>query len=292
VIRRIVKKFYWFVMNTLPDYLAVNVYYFCYFKKLPNLKSPETYNEKITWRKLYQRNPVFTVFSDKIAVKAEIAKLVGEQHVIETLWVGENPADIPFDTLEPPYVIKVNHSSGGTLFIRTKQDIKSAEIIKSLRKQLRFSHGHTFREWAYQGISRRVLVERMVEMPGGDVPEDYKFLVYRGRVHFIQVDCDRFKGHKLNFYERDWTPIPVSCKSLPNFKTVSAPSSLDQMIRIAEKIGQFDFARVDLYSTPKGILVGEVSFYPGSGCAPFIPEDWDYRFGEPWKIEPDSLVVQ
>ena len=57
------------------------------------------------------------------------------------------------------------------------------------------------------------------------------------------------------------------------------------MINLAEKIGaQFDFVRVDLYSPPQGILFGEVTFYPNGGLAPFIPKDWDYKFGEPWKI--------
>jgi len=57
------------------------------------------------------------------------------------------------------------------------------------------------------------------------------------------------------------------------------------MINLAEKIGApFDFVRVDLYSPPQGILFGEATFYPGSGLQPFIPEDWDNEFGEPWKI--------
>ena len=76
-------------MDRLPDYLAVNLLYFRYFKKLPNLKSPRTFNEKIAWRKLYQRNPAFSVFADKIAVKAEIAKLIGEQHVIKPYGWGK-----------------------------------------------------------------------------------------------------------------------------------------------------------------------------------------------------------
>jgi hypothetical protein len=66
---------------------------------------------------------------------------------------------------------------------------------------------------------------------------------------------------------------------------VSKPVNLGQMINLAEKIGaQFDFARVDLYSPPQGILFGEVTFSPEGGHGAFIPEDWDNKFGEPWKI--------
>lgn len=287
--RRIVRKIYRFVMNRLPDYLAVNLLYLRYFKKLPNLKSPQTFNEKIAWRKLYQRSPAFSVFADKIAVKAEITKLIGEQHVIPTLWVGEDPAEIPFDSLEVPYVIKVNHGSGGNLFIRTRQDIDQAEIIKSVGEQLRSSYGHGYREWGYLGISPRILVERMIQV-SGDVPEDYKFFVYRGKVHFIQIDCDRFRGHTCNLYDRNWNLLPATLGFPATAKAVAAPPSLDQMIAIAEKIGQFDFARVDLYSTPTGILFGEVTFYPGAGLETFVPGEWDYIFGQPWKIGPDRVV--
>ncbi len=108
--------------NLLPDYIAVNLLYYRVFRRLPDLKHPKTFNEKIAWRKLYQHNPLFPLFSDKLAVKAEIARLIGERHIIETLWSGDTPEAIPFDDLAPPYVVKVNHSTGGSLFVRTPQE--------------------------------------------------------------------------------------------------------------------------------------------------------------------------
>src|SRR5208337_492895 len=170
IIRNIFGKVYQSVLDRLPDYAAVNLMYFATFRRLPNLRNPRTLNEKIACRKLYQHNPLFPVFSDKIAVKGEIAKLIGEQYIIGTLWAGDAPEDIPFDELEPPYVIKVNHSCGGNVFIRTAQEIKREEIVASMREQLAFSHEHRFREWGYSGIPHKVMVERMIEMPGGDVP--------------------------------------------------------------------------------------------------------------------------
>ena len=287
--RRIVRKIYRFVMDRLPDYLAVNLLYFRYFKKLPNLKSPRTLNEKIAWRKLYQRNPVFSVLADKIAVKAEIAKLIGEQHVIQTLWVGENPADIPFDSLDVPYVIKVNHGSGGNLFIRTKQDIDRAQIIKIVGEQLRSSYGHRCREWAYEGIPPRVLVEPLI-LVSGDVPDDYKFYVYGGRVHFIQVDRGRFREHILSLYDRDWNLLPASYKYPSASKPVAPPSRLHQMIGIAETIGQFDFARVDLYSLQKVFYLGRSPSIREPGTHTLFLGSGTISLVEPWKIEPDRVV--
>lgn len=286
MLTRLKAKLYYSITGRFPDSFAVIFFYLRCFKKIPNLKNPSTFNEKIAWRKLYQRNPLFTVFCDKIAVKAEVERIIGKQHVIETLWVGKDPYDIPFNALMPPYVIKVNHSSGCNIFVRSKKDIDNAKIIKSLQEHLNLSHGQRFREWGYTRISPAILIERLIETPNNDFPTDYKFFVYHGRVHFIQVDFDRFTSHKRNLYTRDWVLLPAKLTYPNATEHVLPPPNLKEMIEIAEKIGRlFDFVRVDLYSTPKGILFGEATFYPGAGLERFSPNVWDFRFGEPWKIQ-------
>jgi hypothetical protein len=273
------------VMDRLPDYAAVNLKHLRCFGRFPDLRHPRTFNEKIAWRKLYQHNPQFPVFSDKAAVKAEIAKLVGERYTIETLWMGSNPEDIPFDGLQPPYVIKVNHSHAGHVFIRRAQDISRDEIVASMREQLGRLYGYRPRLWGYRGIPRKVMVEHMIVMPDGGVPDDYKFFTYHGRVHFIQLDRGRFTEHQRNIYDREWNLLPVRILYPRTSEPVSKPANLGPMIDLAEKIGaQFDFVRVDLYAPPQGIFFGETTFYPDAGFARFLPSSWDSTFGEPWKV--------
>ncbi len=285
-VKSLLRPFARWTMDHLPDFLAVQVRYFQKFGKLARLKGPQTLNEKIAWRKLHQRNYYFSLFADKVAVKAQVAELVGAQHVIETLWAGEDPAAIPFDELQAPYVIKTNHGSGGLIFIRKQSEVNREEIIASLREQLAFPYGHDSRERAYLDIPPRVLVERMIETPDGAPPQDYKFFVYHGRAHFIQVDTDRFSGHKRTLFDREWNRLPAVLNYPPVQHDLPSPANLDEMISLAEKIGgQFDFVRVDLYSVQQGILFGEVTFYPNAGYERFEPEEWDVRFGEPWKLE-------
>ena len=38
--------------------------------------------------------------------------------------------------------------------------------------------------------------------------------------------------------------------------------------------------RVDLYNIGGKIYFGELTFYHWSGLTPFVPEEWDYKFGE------------
>jgi hypothetical protein len=271
-------------LDRLSDRAAIVQLYHQKIETRLNLKVPKTFNEKINWRKLYQHDPRFTTYADKIAVKALVAEQIGEDHIIETLWAGKDPADIPFERLDPPFVIKVNHGSGEHIFVHSESDIDESAIINSMTTLLRISHAHRFREWGYQDIPPQVLVERMIRIPGHGMPDDYKFFVYHGKVHYIQLDQDRYGAHRQNFYTPEWAPLNVRYVA-PAGETVAKPKELDEMIRLAEALGApFDFVRVDLYSTSDGIKFGEFTFYPNAGLVKFEPAEWDQKFGEPWRL--------
>lgn len=42
-----------------------------------NLKTPKTFNEKLSWIKLYDRQPLYTRLADKYAVKQYVAERIG-----------------------------------------------------------------------------------------------------------------------------------------------------------------------------------------------------------------------
>src|SRR5699024_2222235 len=76
-----------------------------------NLKNPKTYNEKLQWIKLYDKNPLMPKCCDKYTVR-EFVKNQGCGEILNDLiWEGFSPEDIPFDQLPPKYVIKVTHGS-------------------------------------------------------------------------------------------------------------------------------------------------------------------------------------
>ena len=66
----------------LPDKLYLTIKYVKAFKCLPNWKNPQTFNEKMQWLKLYDRNPEYTKMVDKYAVKEYIAGLIGSEYII------------------------------------------------------------------------------------------------------------------------------------------------------------------------------------------------------------------
>jgi hypothetical protein len=271
---------------------AIHADYFKIFGKYPRLRHPRTFNEKIAWRKLYQRDKRFTLFADKFAVKYEVERLIGRRYVIPTLWAGA-PEGLPLERLTPPYVIKVTHGSGGNVFVPRNAVVNRPKLVAFLRQQLAFSHGAQWGEWGYLGIPPQVLVEPMIEMPGGGVPEDYKFFVYHGRVHFIQVDYARFAGHTREMFDRDWRRLPLQYAFPPPPRAGVRPARAEEMIGLAETIGAlFDFVRVDFYAPPRGVLFGEATFYPGAGYETFAPESWNLAFGAPWILPAAGRRVQ
>lgn len=66
-----------YVLRFLPDELYIQLNYFAHFKKFANLKNPTTYNEKLNWLKLHDRNPLYTTLVDKYEVKKYVSKLIG-----------------------------------------------------------------------------------------------------------------------------------------------------------------------------------------------------------------------
>lgn len=284
-LRATLKALYLTLQGFLPDEWAIQISYFRKFHRFANLRAPQTLNEKVNWRKLHQRDPRFTLFADKVAVKAEIARLVGSEHVIPTLWAGERPEDIPFDEIAPPYLIKVSHGFGSNIFIHRREDIDEKKIRAALDQRLRHPHGRSGREWGYYDIPRKILIERMLETPKGKSPDDYKFFVYHGRVHFIQIDADRRGLHKRAFYDRNWNKLPMTSPYPDIERPILMQPYLGGMTGIAEKIGAlFDFVRVDLYHESDNVWFGETTFYPGGGYLRISPDIWGQRLGEPWNL--------
>ncbi len=285
--RRIVHPLFRWLVGLLPDRLAIQLLYLRGFGRFIDFDHPRTLTEKINWRKVCQRDPRFRRYSDKLLSKALVAERVGADHVIPVLWSGESADEIPFDALEPPYVIKTNHSCNTNLFVRDRAELDPERVRATFRGFLARPYAPLLREWGYIGIARRIFVERMLLTPEGKPPEDFKCFVYHGRVRFIQYDRDRFEHHTRAYFDREWRRLPAKVLYPQVDTDVDRPARLAEMLAIAEAIGsEFDFVRVDLYHTEQGVFFGEATFYPGGGFDAFEPAEWDAEFGRHWRLAP------
>ncbi len=117
-----------------------------------NLKKPRSFNEKIVWKKINDRNPLLPITADKYKVRSYIKKVLGEEKareiLIPLLYVTDKPKTIPFEKLSENFVVKSNHGSGTNIIIKNSKYNKK-EIVKECKKWLKTPHGLEKLEWAY-----------------------------------------------------------------------------------------------------------------------------------------------
>ena len=268
-----------------PDKLYISLYYRLTFHRKLNWKNPQTFNEKLQWLKLYNRDPKYTVMVDKVKAKEYVASIIGNEYIIPTLGVWENPDDIDFSQLPDRFVLKCNHNSGLGMYIcKDKSIMDIAKVKDGLREGLRQDYFINNREWPYKNVLRRILAEQYLE-PDSETNDlrDYKFFCFNGRVKCFKVDYDRHVDHHANYYDPEGNLLPFGEKDYPpQFdKEIKIPVTINKMISLAEVISKgHSFMRVDFYDHNGRIYFGEITFFPASGKGRFVPEEWDYKLGE------------
>lgn len=247
-----------------------------------NLKNPRRFNEKLQWLKLNNRKPEMVKMVDKVDVKEFVAKIIGNEYIIPTLGVYNSVDEIDFEKLPNQFVLKCTHDSGGIVICndKSKLDIEAAKA--KLRRGLKVNYYYQNREWPYKQVKPRIIAEQyMVDETGWQL-KDYKIFCFNGEPKFIEVDYDRYVGHKLNVYDLNWEFIDFYMTS-PNDKDVKIekPKLLDKMLNFARQLAQEEtFVRIDFYSIDDKIYFGEFTYTPGSGMIDFHPKVWDEKLGQ------------
>lgn len=237
-----------------------------------NLKNPETFNEKLQWLKLYNRKPEYTIMVDKVKAKEYVASKIGEEYIIPTLGVWEDPDDIDFKALPEQFVLKCNHNSGtGMCICRNKSKLDIFKVKAELRKGLKENYFLRCREWPYKNVPRRILAEKYLvnESDPNKALLDYKFLCFDGRADNVMVCVGRETGNpKFYHFDRDWNFLKINRCGLEipaNFH-IEKPVQMDKMFEIADKLSVgLPHVRVDLYDINNHIYFGELTFFQDSG---------------------------
>ena len=247
-----------------------------------NLDNPQTFNEKLQWLKIHDRNPLYRQLADKYEVKKYIASVVGDEYILPTLGIWDCFEDIEFASLPEQFVLKCTHDSGGLVIVKDKNafDVKAAK--KKINSCLKQNYYYVGREWPYKNITPRIIAENYMTDESGTELKDYKIFCFNGHAEYVEVDFNRFIEHKLNPYDFNWNPLNFCDKSKNDYSAnIPKPERLEDMRRIAEELSRdIDFLRVDFYSIYDQIYVGELTLYPGSGFIEFDPPETDLYYGD------------
>ncbi len=267
--------------NSLDDESYLKKKYMIRFGKKLDLENPQTYNEKLQWLKILVRNPSYCKMVDKNESNKAVAEIIGEEYIFPTLGVWERFDEIDFDSLPDQFVLKCSHDSGGIAICKDKNSFNKLQAKKKLEKSLSQNYYWHGREWPYKSIKPRILAEKYMEDESGYELKDYKIFCFHGEPKMIQVDYDRFIGHKRNLYTVDWQYIEASIQypTDPN-RIIQRPQALDEMLSLAKRLSKgFVHVRTDFYCINEKVYFGEMTFFHESGFAKFQPESFGLTMG-------------
>ena len=255
-----------------------------------DLNNPRTFNEKIVWRKVFDRNPLFPQLADKFRAREYMREKLGEKTteklLAPLLLVTENPEEMFSHELPEEYIVKPNHGSGWYIIVDRERPAAQDKIVSQCRKWLWKTYGKSKMEWAYREIRPCILVEKLLRDREGTLASDFKFHVFNGKVAWVKVILDRFGSSTELSYDRAFNIINVSSDKRPVGTEIQKPKGFEEMIDIAEILaGSIDFLRVDFLTMKDQFFLGELTLYPSSGFIRFYPADFDIEWGKLWKLD-------
>ena len=254
------------------------------FNTYPDLKSPKTFNEKLQWLKLYDRNDEYTKMVDKYEAKKYVREKIGEEYIIPNFGVWEKFDDIDFEKLPNQFVIKCTHDSGGLVICKDKAKLNIKEARKKINNCLKRNYYYPSREYVYKNIKPRIIAEKYITNGSEEELKDYKILVFNGKAKCSFVCSDRYnkeKGLAIDFFGINWKHMPVKRHYRNSDEEIQKPINYEKMIELSEKLAEgIPFVRVDFYEINKKIYFGELTFYPGAGLEEFEPVEYDKLLGD------------
>lgn len=259
-----------------------------------DFSNPQTFDEKQLWLKMYYRNPLCVVCSDKYLVRRYVEEKGLTDILNPLIAVYDRVEDINWEVLPDRFYLKTNHGSACNIRCNHLADFDKKAAKKKLRRSLRDNYYYESREWNYRDIQRKIIVEEIIEPKEKAGLIDYRFLCYHGKCEYLFIDintADEQGNHRhdarRNVYDRDMTLLDVTV-SRPRFDPdlVQKPENFDEMRMCAEKLsGEFPFVRVDLYNVGGRILFGEMTFFHAGGFSRITPAEWAYRLGKDIDID-------
>lgn len=278
--------------KNIPDDKYISLIYHIRTGKKLNLKNPVTFNEKLQWLKLHDRNPLYTRMVDKYEAKKYVADIIGEEYIIPTLGVWNHFDEIDFDSLPSQFVLKCTHDSGGLVIVKDKEHFDKAVAKKKIEKCLKRNFFWAGREWPYKNVTPRIIAEEyMTDMGKSELTntdeleelKDYKIFCFDGKARFLFVGTDRQKPGedvKFDFYDTEFQHLPIRQGHQNASKPIKKPDSFELMIDLAERLSKgMCNARIDFYDCGGKPYFGEITLYHFSGMESFVPDKWDKIFG-------------
>ncbi|GJE53484.1 hypothetical protein GOFOIKOB_6565 [Methylobacterium tardum] len=248
----------------------------------PNFLEQRTFSEKIASRILHPQK-IYGPLTDKFFVREYVRQRIGSEYLTRLYDVVSREDDIDFDNLPSSFAMKATHGSGWVKLITDKTLTDSSEIVDAAASWLKMKYSKINLERHYDYIPPMIVFEELLTLRG-ELADDFKIHCFEkggNRRQIVQVHTGRFTDHRVNLFDRDWSPIDVNhWHSRKDPSSIHKPDNLDELLRVAAELSRgFNYVRVDLYNIDGRIVFGELTFTPGAAKDKFNPPEMDSVWG-------------
>lgn len=284
IIGALISKDTW-INHAISDEVYLKIMYHAVFGYQLDLHDPKTFNEKLQWLKLHDRNPEYSNMVDKYEVKRYIASKIGDKYIIPTYGVWDDFKDIDFDLLPNSFVLKCTHDSGGVVVCKDKTKLDLNAVKNKICKGMKTNYYYRCREWPYKNVKPRIIAEQYLCDCEGEGINDYKVLCFGGEPKLIELHMGRFTNHQTqDIYDVQWNKTSMSQTGIPGYKVSNIcsdkPENLDEMLELSRVLSNdLIHVRVDWYLVSGKLFFGELTFFDGSGFEPWDNPNDDYLMG-------------
>ena len=261
------------------------------FGRMPDLKTPQTLNEKLLKLKLerYGTDELVRKCADKYRVRDYVAKCDCGAALNKLIAVYGSVDEINWDALPDKFVMKWNFGCGYNIICPYKAELDIKKTVAQLEKWGKEPFWAYYSELQYRGVEKKIIVEEFIGNSDGTPPEDYKFYCFNGRAYCVMLCVGREEGWpRFYFFDRDFKLLRINrdSKDAPMGFSLPKPALLDEAFALADRLSRpFEFVRTDLYITDSGVRFGELTFTPAAALDNKRLPETDLFFGSMMKTD-------
>jgi len=231
-------------------------------------------------------------FLDEIGV--DHARLIG---------IFDSVEEVNFDELPHSFVIKPTRedSMRGVMVLQRRggkfyDELRAKEISE---QEVRDYFGNLFTVHAHK--ENKLIVEEYVrDADGFIVPRDFKFYAFKGEIALVLEINRNTRPIGVSWYDSQFAPVTDE-RVVVNTKFAThvpgrRPSGWREMAEVATEVSRqipTPFASIDVYSSMRGPLVGEITLTPGAIYygAYKLSEAMEKKMAAMWDIASDESRV-
>lgn len=269
--------------------MRCKIRYFRVYKKWPNFKKPQTFNEKVLRRIAHDKNPIFSELADKYAVREFIQESIGPDVLIPLVFDTKNPQDLLKIEDWSGKVMKPNHAAGLIkIFDKNISTEEKKKHIKDMHKWLEVDYSKQSDEWHYSLIEPRILVEKKIT-PHNEIPRDYKFHCFRqkdGSINYVlQLVDGRFGKESRAYYLNSLDNCAYHHGGGNHHLSDVETANINKIFDFNNKImgENFTYLRIDWYLIEGAIYFGEITCTPGAGVSNEFGEELEKVMCDWWQ---------